>query len=202
MRTILCDEDRIKIEKGLRKKYARVAITPEGGFQYPTGEAGLKGQDYDPEVLKKLPQDVLASYCGVGNPFSLGPVNEGESVLDVGCGAGVDTLIAATTVGPKGWVVGIDIIPEMFRRAEKNLNKTTLANVTFQEASGEEIPFPEAGFDVVISNGVFNLIPDKLKALKEVFRVLKPSGRLMIADQILTIEPSDDIESQINNWAG
>jgi SAM-dependent methyltransferase len=202
MRTILCDEDRKKIEKGLRKKYTQVAISPEGSFQYPTGEDGLTGQNYDPEVLKNLPKDVLASYCGVGNPFSLGVVNKGDSVLDVGCGAGVDTLIAATTVGPKGWVVGIDIIPEMLRRAEENLNKTILANVTFQEASGEEIPFPEAGFDVVISNGVFNLIPDKLKALKEVFRVLKPSGRLMIADQILTIEPSDDIDSRIDNWSG
>lgn len=202
MRFIVCDEDRKKIENGLRKKYSKVAISPEGSFQYPTGEDGLKGQGYNPEILEKLPHVVLSSYCGVGNPFSLGPVNEGDSVLDVGCGAGVDTLIAATTVGPKGWVVGIDIIPEMLRRAEKNLNKTTLPNVTFQEASGEEIPFPEAGFDVVISNGVFNLIPDKLKALEEVFRVLKPSGRFMIADQILTIDPSDDIESRIDNWSG
>ena len=202
MRTIICDDDRKKIEKGLRKKYTQVAISPEGSFQYPVGETGLKGQSYNPDILQNLPQDVLASYCGVGNPFSLGAVNEGESVLDIGSGAGVDTLIAAMMLGEKGWVVGIDIIPEMLSQAEKNLNKTNLANVTFQEASGEDLPFPEASFDVVISNGVFNLIPDKLKALNEVHRVLKPSGRLMIADQILTTKPSDDIESQIDNWAG
>ena len=195
-------KDRKKIEEGLRKKYAQVANTPEGSFQYPTGEAGLKGQNYGSEIIKNLPQDVLASYCGVGNPFSIGLVNEGESLLEIGCGTGVDTLIAATMVGKEGWVVGIDIIPEMLKRAHENLRKTTFDNVGFQEASGEKIPFTEASFDVVISNGVFNLIPDKLNALKEVFRVLKTSGRLMIADQILTIEPSDDIESQIDNWAG
>jgi SAM-dependent methyltransferase len=195
-------KDRKKIEESLRKKYAQVANTPEGSFQYPTGEAGLKGLNYGSEIIKNLPQDVLASYCGVGNPFSIGLVNEGESLLDIGCGAGVDTLIAATMVGKEGWVVGIDLIPAMLKRAHENLRKTTFDNVSFQEASGEKIPFTEASFDVVISNGVFNLIPDKLNALREVFRVLKTSGRLMIADQILTIEPSDDIESQIDNWSG
>ena len=201
MKTILCDEDKKKIEKGLRKKYTQVAISPEGSFRYPTGEDGLKGQNYNHEILEKLPQDVLSFYCGVGNPFSLGAVNEGESVLDIGCGAGVDTLIAGMMVGQEGWVVGIDITPEMLRRAEQNLDKTTLANVAFQEASGESLPFPEACFDVVISNGVFNLIPDKLKALEESFRVLKPSGRFMIADQVLITEPSDDVESLIDNWS-
>jgi len=194
-------EDRKKIEEGLRQKYVRVAITPEGRFQYPTGEAGLKGQGYDPAILENLPQDVLASYCGVGNPFILGAVKKGESVLDIGCGAGVDTLIAATMVGAKGKAVGIDFIPEMLGRARENLREAALNNVSFQEASAEEIRFPEASFDVVISNGVFNLIPDKLKALKEVLRVLKPSGQFMIADQVLTIEPSDDTQSQIENWA-
>lgn len=195
-------EGRKKIEEGLRKKYIQVAITPEGNFRYPTGVAGLKGQKYDSKILKNLPQDILASYCGVGNPFNLGAINKGETVLDIGCGAGVDTLIAAMMVGSKGSAVGIDIIPEMLRRATENLRKTALANITFQEASAENLPFAEASFNVVISNGVFNLILDKLKALKEVFRVLKPSGRLMIADQILTTEPSDDIETRIDNWAG
>jgi len=194
-------EDRKRIEEGIRQKYLRVAIGPEGNFKYPTGKAGLKGQNYNTEILERLPEDVLASYCGVGNPFILGSINEGEAVLDVGCGAGVDTLIAAIMVGSKGRVVGVDFIPEMLDRARKNLKKTSLHNVMFQEASAEDLPFPDVTFDVVISNGVFNLIADKLKALKEIFRVLKPLGRVMLADQVLTVEPPSDTRSMVENWA-
>jgi len=194
-------EDRKRIEEGLRQKYVQVAISPEGKFQYPTGKAGLKGQDYNPAILNSLPDDVLSSYCGVGNPFSLGPINEGETVLDVGCGAGVDSLIAATMVGPNGKVVGIDLIPEMLERANKNLQLTTFLNVRFEKASAEHLPFPDASFDAVISNGVINLISDKLKALKEGHRVLKPFGRLMMADQVLTVDLPGDAESMVANWA-
>ena len=194
-------EDKERIEEGIRQKYTNVAISPEGNFQYPTGEAGLKGQKYNPEILERLPKDILASYCGVGNPFSLGTINAGEAALDIGCGAGVDTLIAAIMVGERGKVVGIDLIPEMLERARENLQKISLNNVSFQEASAEDLPFPDASFDVVISNGVFNLIPDKGKALKEVLRVLKPSGRLMIADQVLTVKPPEDTRSMVENWA-
>jgi arsenite methyltransferase len=194
-------EDRRRIGESIRQKYMKVAVSPEGNFRYPTGEAGLKGQKYSPEILRKLPKDALASYCGVGNPFTLGPVNQGEAVLDLGCGAGVDTLIAAIIVGPEGRVVGIDFSPEMIERAMENLQKTALGNVTFQEASAEDLPLPDASFDAVISNGVFNLIPDKLTALKEVFRVLKPFGRLMIADQVLTVGSHEDTTSIVENWA-
>ena len=195
-------EDRQKIAKELRQKYARVAITPEGSFRYPTGEVGLHGQGYSPELLKRFHPDVLSFYCGVGNPFSLGEIHEGERVLDIGCGAGVDTFIASLMVGPSGRVVGVDLIPEMLTRAQKNFLRTGLGDVTFRKASAEELPFPDESFDVIISNGVFNLIPDKPKALKEALRVLKPSGRFMIADQVLTTELSDDIESRIDSWAG
>ncbi len=201
MKNLITAEDRKKIEEGIRKKYMRVAINPEGNFQYPTGKAGLEGQNYAPEVLSCLPEDILAFYCGVGNPFSLGTINEGEAILDIGCGAGVDTLIAATMVGPKGRAAGIDFTPEILAVARENLRKTSLHNVTFQEASAENLPFPDVSFDAVISNGVFNLIPDKLKALKEIFRVLKPLGHFMIADQVLTVEPPGDIRSIIENWA-
>jgi SAM-dependent methyltransferase len=194
-------EDRRRIEEGIRQKYMKVAVSPGGNFRYPVGEAGLKGQNYSPEILRKLPKDVLASYCGVGNPFTLGPINQDEAVLDLGCGAGVDTLISAIMVGPEGKVVGIDFSLEMIERAMENLRKTALANVTFQEASAEDLPLPDASFDAVISNGVFNLIPDKLMALKEVFRVLKPLGLLMIADQVLTAGPPEDTRSMVENWA-
>jgi len=194
-------ENRRRIEDGIRQKDLKVALNPEGNFRYPTGEAGLKGQHYSPEILKELPKDVLASYCGVGNPFTLGPIKQGEAVLDLGCGAGVDTLIAAIMAGSEGTIVGIDFSPEMLERAMENLQKTALANVTFREASAEDLPLSDESFDAVISNGVFNLIPDKLKALKEVFRVLKPLGRLMIADQVLTVGSSEDIRSMVENWA-
>ena len=178
-----------------------VAISPEGKFSYPTGRAGLERQKYDPQVIQSLPENVLSSYCGVGNPFSLGPINKGETVLDIGCGAGVDTLVAAVMVGPEGKVTGIDLTPDMLKQARINLETTSLKNVSFEEGSAEELAFPEKMFDVVISNGVFNLIPDKRKALKEVFRVLKSSGRFLLADQILMGEMPADTESMVKNWA-
>jgi arsenite methyltransferase len=190
-----------RIREGINEKYKRVALSPEGNFNYPTGRAGLEGQEYDPEVLKALPENVLASYCGVGNPFSLGPVNQGEAVLDIGCGAGVDALVAAILVGPEGKVIGLDLAPEMLKRARTNLEKTSVENVTFQEGSAEQLPFPDETFDIVISNGVFNLIPDKAKALRETFRVLKPSGHFLLADQILMDAIPADTESMITNWS-
>ncbi|RPH70586.1 methyltransferase domain-containing protein [bacterium] len=201
METKFNSDERKRIREGINEKYKRVAISPEGKFSYPTGRAGLEGQKYDPEVLKALPEDVLALYCGVGNPLSLGPLNKGETVLDIGCGAGVDTLVAAIIVGPEGKVTGIDLTPEMLKQARINLEKTSLKNVSFEEGSAEELPFPEKTFDVVISNGVFNLIPDKAKALREVFRALKSSGRFMLADQILMGDMPADTESMVENWA-
>jgi ubiquinone/menaquinone biosynthesis C-methylase UbiE len=113
----------------------------------------------------------------------------------------VDTLVAAIMVGPEGKVTGIDLTPDMLKQARINLEKTSLRNVSFEEGSAEELPFPEKTFDVVISNGVFNLIPDKTKALREVFRVLKSSGRFLLADQILVGDMPVDTESMVENWA-
>jgi len=196
------DEDRKKIEGGIRGKYAKVAFNPQGLFTYPTGRAGLETLKYHPDILQALPEYALESFCGVGNPFSLGEIEQGESVLDIGCGGGVDTMIAATMTGPTGRVVGIDMSSEMLERARENLSQTHLANVSFQESSAEDLPFPDKDFDVVISSGVVNLIPDKLKALREAFRVMKPGGRLMMADQVLTGHLSEDVKTRVDNWAG
>ena len=157
---------------------------------------------YDPEIFQALPGSALESFCGVGNPFSIGEIRGGESVLDIGCGGGVDTMIAATMGGPTGRVVGVDMSSEMAERARQNLSLTNLGNVTFQESSAEDLPFSDKDFDVVISSGVFNLIPDKLTALREVFRVMKPGGRLMMADQFLTGHLSEDVKARVDNWAG
>ena len=200
METTLTTEDRKRIEAAIHQKYAKVSGSPEGHFRYPTGRAGLQALNYAPEMIQALPEAAVASYCGVGNPFTLGPVHEGESVLDLGCGCGVDTLIAAIMVGPKGKAVGIDMTPEMLDRSRKNLGDTSLKNVNFQHTSADDLPFADDTFDVVISNGVFNLIPDKAKALAEVLRVLKPLGRLMIADQVLVGELPKEKKIRVDNW--
>ena len=196
----LAAEDRRRIEESIRQKYSKVATSPDGHFRYPTGLAALETLDYAGEMIRKLSTSILSSYCGVGNPFKLGTIDSGETILDVGCGSGVDTLIAALMVGSEGKVVGIDMSPEMIEQATENLKKTDIKNVIFQKASAEELPFPDQSFGVVISNGVFNLIPDKMKALAEVFRVLKPSGRFMIADQILTGQLPEDTKARIESW--
>jgi ubiquinone/menaquinone biosynthesis C-methylase UbiE len=144
---------------------------------------------------------VAAAYCGVGNPFTLGPIHPGEAILDIGCGAGVDSLIAARMVGPSGSVRGIDLVPEMLNRAKENARLVRAENVEFMEGSAEELPFPDASFEVVISNGVFNLVVDKVKALEEVMRVLKPGGRFMIADQVLAGELPKETRARVENWA-
>ena len=193
-------DDLKKIEAGIREKYTIVAKSPEGQFKYPTGKDALEGLHYDKTLIDELPNGVASSYCGVGNPFSLGKINQGEQILDIGCGAGVDTILAAIMVGSKGSVVGVDIVPEMIARAESNLQIIGLDNVNFQQVSGENLPFSSDTFDVVISNGVINLIPDKKAAMSEIMRVLKPSGRLMMADQIAAGGVQKDIKARLDNW--
>ena len=193
-------DDLKKIETGINEKYAKVATSPEGQFKYPTGSKGLEALNYDKALTEKLPNEVASSYCGVGNPFSLGKINQGEQVLDIGCGAGVDTILAAIIVGPKGSVIGVDIVSEMIARAENNLQMMELDNVNFQKLSGENLPYSDDTFDVVISNGVINLIPDKEAAMSEIIRVLKPAGRLMVADQIAAGSVQKDIKARLANW--
>ncbi len=194
-------EDYQRIQAGIREKYGKVAVSPEGQFRYPTGRAGLEALGYDPELIQALPAAVAASYCGVGNPFSLGPLRAGEAVLDLGCGAGVDAIMAALMAGPSGTVTGLDLVPEMLARAQENARLAGVAPIEFREGSAEALPFPDNTFHVVISNGVFNLVVDKPKALHEVFRVLKPGGRFMLADQVLAGELPQETQARIDKWA-
>ncbi len=200
MENLIGKDDLKKIEAGIRDKYIKVANSPEGLFGYPTGQPGIEAQRYDPNLVGALPQEVISSYCGVGNPFSLGQINKGDVVLDIGCGAGVDTFFAAMMTGPTGKAVGIDIVPEMLRRAKLNMEMTDLKNVSFKIVSEEYLPFVDAEFDVVISNGAINLIPDKGKLLKEILRVLKPAGRLMLADQVAIGSVNKDMKARLANW--
>lgn len=201
MKSNLSKEDKNRILDGIRKKYSQVSVTPKGLFNYPTGREGLNGLGYDPKIVESIPQPVIDSFCGVGNPFSLGPIHEGETILDIGSGGGFDVIFAAIKAGAEGNVTGIDVTPGMLERSKKNLKETSIETVVLRQASAENLPFSDNKFDVVISNGVFNLIPEKAKALSEVYRVLKSGGRLMMADQILTGELSKEQGLSVESWA-
>ena len=170
------------IRQGIAEKYRKVAVSPQGLFKYPTGEQSALGLGYPPDLLRVIPTDVRERFVGVGNPFALGPICPGEAVLDLGCGAGFDAFIASQLVGPAGRVVGIDLSPEMLAITEAGLKAANFSNLEFRLAQVEDLPFPGGSFDVALSNGVLNLIPDKPQALREIIRVLRPGGRLQACD--------------------
>lgn len=196
-------EDREKIAQSIRDKYAKVAASPLGLFKYPTGRAGLLGLGYDPALLARLPDAVAASFCGVGNPFAMGPARPGERVLDVGCGAGVDAILAAFMVGgdgAAGEVAGVDANPDMLEKARENAALANIANVSFLQGEAAALPVPDGAFDLVISSGALNLVVDKEQALAEMFRALAPGGRLQIADQALTGAPPANAAEAVQSW--
>lgn len=196
----LTDQEKTLIREKIQEKYAQVAAGAPSCFRYPVGAEGAKKLGYPPELWQDFPEALINSFCGVGNPFSLGPVNPGDSVLDIGCGAGFDACVAARLAGPDGQVAGIDATPRMIDRARENLVRLGQANVSLEVAEAETLPFPEAHFEVVISNGVFNLALDKARALSEAYRVLKPGGRFMVADMVLVQDLPPERDKKIENW--
>jgi arsenite methyltransferase len=197
----LNESDILKIRQGIREKYEKVAAAGSGCcFQYPTGREGMQLQGYPMDLIKGFPEEILATFCGVGNPFSLGPLYPGDAVLDIGCGGGVDALVAGRLVGAGGRVVGIDVTPAMIDKARANQARLGFGQVSFQVAEAEALPFPDNDFDAVISNGVFNLTLDKEKALQETQRVLKPGGRLLLADMVLVAALPPDLGDKVENW--
>lgn len=176
------------IRRGIADKYRKVAASPQGLFRYPTGEASALGLGYPAETVGAIPADIRARFVGVGNPFALGALRAGDTVLDLGCGAGFDAFVAALTVGPTGRVVGVDLSREMLAAAERGRVESGLFSVVFRQADVEALPFSDGSFEVALSNGVLSLIPDKAAALREIFRVLKPGGRLQACDMGLVGE--------------
>lgn len=189
------------LKREIKKTYASVSQEPEKDFIFPTGRAWAEDLDY-PEELARVPDFVAESFAGVANPFSLGRLEAGERVLDLGSGAGTDSLVAALQVGPSGSVTGVDMTPEMVAKARAGAAELGLANVAFVEAEAEQLPFADASFDVVVSNGVIDLIPDKDAVFAELHRVLVPGGRIQVADVTIQQPVSEEGRRQIDLWTG
>src|SRR5208337_4692019 len=182
-------------------RFRRVAIAPDQERKFPVGSESAKRLGYEPAEVDALPSSVTESFCGVGNPFSLGNPQPALTVLDLGCGAGFDTLLAARRVGTTGMVIGVDMTPEMIAKARNNAEILGLANVELVLGAIEHLPLPDASFDLVISNGVFNLCPDKPRVLSEVFQVLKPGGRLQMADILLELHVTPEEVASKGSWS-
>ncbi len=203
MRTPVTSLPDLKVlREAIREEYRVVASDPNRGFHFHTGRPLTKILGYKEEWLVGIPESTIESFAGTGNPFRMGTLRMGDRVVDIGCGAGIDSLIAAKMVGPSGRVIGVDMTPEMLEKAVAGAHDTAATNVDFRKGYGEELPVPDAWADVVISNGVLNLIPDKPAALKEMARVLKPGGRLQIADILVQREVPETALGRIDLWTG
>jgi arsenite methyltransferase len=189
------------LKSEIKKTYASVSTEPEKDFVFPTGRPWAEDLAYPGEVAN-VPETAVQSFAGVANPFSLGRLEPGASVLDLGSGAGTDSLVAAQMVGPEGRVTGIDMTPEMLAKARAAAAEMSAANVEFVEAEAERLPFADGTFDIVISNGVIDLVPDKDAVFSELFRVLAPGGRIQVADVTIQNPVSEEGRRNIDLWTG
>ncbi|MBI3120808.1 MAG: methyltransferase domain-containing protein [candidate division NC10 bacterium] len=185
----------------IRKVYADVASDPKRGYHFHTGPEYARDRlGYPQELLDRVPAEISASFAGVGNPFSLGPIRAGEVVLDIGSGAGMDSFIAANLVGPAGRAIGLDMTDAMLEKATAWQKRLGLVQLEFRKGLAEEVPLDDASVDVVISNGVINLTPDKAMVFREIHRVMKPGGRLQIADIIVQKEVPPAAKEDVAVW--
>ena len=194
--------DRDQLRASIQEKYTAVAETPERGFHFHTGRPLAVILGYAMDEVGRLPQATVESFAGTGNPFTMGALRPGETVLDVGSGAGFDTLLAAGQVGPSGRVIAVDMTEAMLERTREGARALHLANVEARLGYAEALPVQDASVDVVISNGVINLTPDKVSVMAEIRRVLKPGGRIQIADIVVHREVPQDARNDIELWSG
>ncbi len=186
----------------IQKEYTNVACDPNKGYHFHTGRRLANLLGYDARWYVDLPEGNIASFAGTGNPFAAGPIQPGETVVDIGSGAGFDSLIAAQMVGPTGRVVGIDITQEMLKKARAGATEIGAGNVEFRQGYVEELPVLDNFADVAISNGVLNLTLDKVATLREWFRILKPGGRLQVGDILVDSPVPADALDDISLWTG
>ena len=195
------EELRNRILSAVQDLYADVASNPDKGFHFPTGRPACEYVGYPKVELDAIPATALESFAGVGYPFAAGIIREGMTVLDIGSGSGTDLINAARKVGPRGSVIGIDLTDEMIRKGTANLEAAGITNGSVQKSNAEALPIGDAAVDVVTSNGVINLVPDKKKSFTEIFRVLKPGGRIQISDIVLAKEISEKSKANPALWA-
>ena len=194
--------DRDTLRRQISEKYTGVALEPEAGFHFHTGLPLAAMLGYPRTAVDQLPPATVESFAGVGNPFSMGALRPGETVVDVGCGAGFDTLIAAHQVGPSGRVIGVDMTDAMIIKARDGARALGVENVEVRQGFAESLPVDDGVADVVISNGVINLTPDKITAMREIYRVLKPGGRFQIGDIVVHKEVPQEAKDDIDLWSG
>lgn len=191
-----------QLREAIRQEYAEVALKPEQGFHFHTGRPLARMLGYDDQWLEGIPEISIESFAGTGNPFSMGLLQPGERVVDVGSGAGIDSLIAARMVGSEGRVIGVDMTPAMLEKARRSADEGGFTTVSFHQGLAESLPVLDSWADVVISNGVLNLTPDKDAALREMARVLKPGGRLQIGDILVQKPVPESAKRDISLWTG
>ena len=194
--------DRDELRARISDKYRDVATSPELGFHFHTGAPLAKMLGYPEQLVALLPAGTVDSFAGTGNPFLFGDLQPGEIVVDIGSGAGFDTLLAAGHVGPAGRVLAVDMTPEMRAKAAAGAREMGLANVTVLEGFAESLPVGDGVADVVISNGVINLCPDKQAVFREMYRVLKPGGRIQVGDILVHREVPQEAKVDIDLWSG
>lgn len=194
--------DREELRARISDKYRDVALNPELGFHFHTGAPLAAMLGYPGEVVAALPPGTVDSFAGTGNPFLFGDLHPGEVVVDIGCGAGFDTLIAASHVGPGGRVLAVDMTPEMRAKAAEGARRLGHAHVEVLDGYAENLPVANGAADVVISNGVINLCPDKQAVFREMYRVLKPGGRIQVGDILVHKEVPQEAKDDIELWSG
>ncbi len=188
------------LRASVREKYGEVATNPDGSFHFHTGRplAALLG--YDAQIVDALPDRAVESFAGVANPFSLHPLGQDDRLVDIGSGGGFDSFVAAQLVGTNGRVVGVDMTPQMLDKSRETARQLGLDHVEFREGIAEELPIDDGWADVVIANGVLNLVADKAGVFAEIVRVLRPGGRLQFADIAIGQSVPEEATCNIDLW--
>lgn len=202
MSSEIADVDQGELRSEVRSHYAEVAEHPDGDFHFHTGRFAAEQLGYDTELLAGLPESAIEAFAGVANPFAWGLPAAGENVVDIGSGAGFDSVVAARAVGAEGAVIGVDMTPAMLERARALAASLGFDNLEYREGLAEDLPVDDGWADLVISNGVLNLVPDKVAAYREVFRVLRRGGRIQIGDVCVEREVPEAAKRDIDLWTG